>query len=440
MPDYRQLWEDKSGDAPKESVIAGLQKLINNKQDTIIEMDAQIQGLKGRIQEYNEILTEMETQFRAQQVRIKELEGGDATSATSIPSKPSISTESSSSGASNANMVKKLQAKLNEMQNKLFIYSNLPSRISDLEQKLEEKNETIDEYFDQVASLRKRIKKLSGEQGAADVVNELEEKVQRQKELIKKLRTGQAQGASSTPSQDHSKMGELRDKISTYRIENEELKKQLMSLQNTVENLQSGESGGIGGSNLSSSEIAAENNRLKISVKNLKDQLREKDLKLEEIIENVQKGKGAAADEPSEKIAKMKVKIERLRAENKKLKNLTQVEEPAATIGGPKKPTLRPTAPKIREIAKGPADSPSDAAAAELNKLKKELAEKEAQIKNLNNDLIETQTKLAEMKAQGPSDQGTGNMMELLQDLQSKIRRLKGIIKKKDTQIEQLQG
>jgi len=187
MPDYRQLWEDKSGEAPKESVIAGLQKLINNKQDEIIEMDAQVQGLKGRIQEYNEILVDMEKEYKQQQQRIKELEaelGGDSSSSYSSTS------VQEAEGSGNALKVRQLQAKLNEMQNKLFIYSNLPSRITDLEGKLEEKDEIIDEYADKVEDLRKRMNNLSEDEGAKKVIANMEDKIERQKETIKKIRSG----------------------------------------------------------------------------------------------------------------------------------------------------------------------------------------------------------------------------------------------------------
>ncbi len=445
-PDYRQLWEDKSGQAPQQSVIAGLQRLINQRQDDIIEKDAQINALKSRIQEYNELLVDMEKQYRQQQEKIRELEGDSGIDSTGLGGESSSATK-----------IKQLQAKINEMQNKLFIYTNLPSRITDLEQKLEEKDKTIDEYVDRGEDLRKRLSSLAGEAGADAVISELESKIEKQKDMIKQLRQGRGGDGRGPAFLDGGEIKQIKDELARHKVENEELKKQLTISQNTIENLQSSHITPSSSTSMSTSELNSENIRLKNEIEQLRNNIREKDVKLEEIIEKVQKGSGSADVSTilnDGQIKALETKIERLKAENQRMKEQLAKPgaEPVPTIGaGPSKPTLRPTMPKIREIspaapiAKIESSENTSELKNQLDQLKKDMADKEQKIHNLNFELADTQKELAQLKSKPPSQPASpaapaGKMADLLQDLQIKNRKLQGMIKQKDAEIERLKN
>ena len=68
------------------------------------------------------------------------------------------------------------------------------------------------------------------------------------------------------------------------------------------------------------------------------------------------------------------------------------------------------------------------------------MAQKDSELSKVNKDLADAQTQLAEMKAAGPKDTGSGNMMSLLTDLQTRIKKQKEELRKKDEEIARLKS
>jgi chaperonin cofactor prefoldin len=163
-------------------------------------------------------------------------------------------------------------------------------------------------------------------------------------------------------------------------------------------------------------------------------------MKIEDIVDKAQKGT-AAAPSSNELIETLNIKINSLTAQNKKLQDEIKQLGGGATAPGLKPiaaPSLTPSAPKIRAIDSGISKDKELELNQQINELRKQVAEKDAQLSQTSKDLIETQTQIAQIKAAGPQDSSSGNMMNLMQDLQMKIKKLKDQLRVKDEEIATL--
>jgi chromosome segregation ATPase len=388
--DYNELWRaGKAERAPKASIIGSLQKLLNEKEDDIITLNAQLEGLKERIEEYNDIMEQMETQFVKQSNEIKQLKGSGGSSSDYI----TPSDDDLGGGSRDKEKIKQLSERLQEMENKLYIFSNLPTRITDLEEKLEKSNRSIDNYSETQEKLKNTIRKLSTEGGSEQMINEMQAKIIAQKKVIEKLQG--TPGGSAPISNNSGEVNQLKSQLITLtdeknsymtrvnqlQMEIAQLEKNFEQTRQTMASMQSNNSG--------EAELHAKINILQAEVES-KDVF----------------------------IQKLKTK---------------PVSKPAVPI----KPRsiLSPAAPKIRAIDTSGSKEEIAKLTKQIIGLQEQVSSKNNEVSQITAELNNSQEQIAELKK---SSGATSNVSDLMNDLQKKIKKLNAKLKKKDEEISSL--
>jgi chromosome segregation ATPase len=525
---FQELWQKGADVSAQSSTIAGLHRMIEQR-------DQKITQLSKQIEENLQIMEQMEKQFVAQQQQIQNLQS------RSSGSGPIVS--SSGGSAEDKATINKLNSKIAELENKLYVFSNLPDRITELEAKLQKQTQLIDQYEDREEKYKDMVRKLQAEGGSQQLIQVLEEKVKTQANMIDRLQKeldknmfsfGTTGAAAATSSNATAELERLRqqnnmlqnekdqmfDQINQLDRMKRELELQLESAKKAVMSLQAGsggsgqqelqmrisqlegdnqakdaalarlklqleqanrsQAGGASSPGVSSGELIAlqkENESLKLDISELKTQLQNERNKIEDLVARVQKSSGTSDlprlqqenqmlatenmrlkqelqeksamlnSNPTELVQDMNAKLSKLRSENTKLKEqLDAMSKGGAAVSPmPVKPgtapaSFKPAAPTIRSIDGGMGKDKEAQFNQEIMQLKRQIAEKDAQIIQMTQDLTDSQTKLAELKVTGPQDSGQANMMNLLSDLQTKIRKLKEQLRQKEEEIAQLKG
>lgn len=186
--DFMSLWGKKTGANPQASVIGGLQKQIAERDKEIEKANQQLTTLKARLAEDVKILEESEKTLNAQANQIQDLKN-------QLYGKGGAPDKSAESGAAPADMKsavsenKQLRSKVKEMQDKIYVFSMLPDRITELEKKNEKLTRMIDQYEANEKKLTDTVKKLSIGAGSEDIVLDLQNQVKKQEDQIRQLQT-----------------------------------------------------------------------------------------------------------------------------------------------------------------------------------------------------------------------------------------------------------
>ena len=165
MPDkYVNIWKSKADNAPKQSIIGSLQKLLTEKDEQLYTLQNQLNALKERMAENVNVMEEMEKKFVEQQSLIDELQQGGHSGAPMVL-KPNVPAAPAIAGG-DKQTVDKLRKQISELENKMYIMSQLPDHIQELEGKIEKQNKQLEQYEDNEEKLRETIRKLSGDESA----------------------------------------------------------------------------------------------------------------------------------------------------------------------------------------------------------------------------------------------------------------------------------
>ncbi len=185
--DFMSLWGKKAGANPQASVIGGLQKQIGERDKEIEKLNQQLTTIKARLAEDVKILEESEKTLNLQAIQIQDLKNQVYGKGKAPPDKPDVIAALPPDLASAVLENKQLKGKVNELQEKIYVFSMLPDRITDLEKKNEKLTRMIDQYEVNEKKLTETVKKLSIGAGAEDIVLNLQDKVKTQDEKIKQL-------------------------------------------------------------------------------------------------------------------------------------------------------------------------------------------------------------------------------------------------------------
>lgn len=381
--DYAQLWKDKKEGAPKQSIISSLQKLLVEKDEAIYNLQTQITALKQQQTEHMQIMDQMEQEFIKQKARIEELEAGGGGGKISRPTIPGGSADFSNAPPSAKQQIDQLNKQLREMENKLYVFSHLPDRITQLEEKIEKQNKIIENYETNEEKMRATIRKLSGETGSQSVMQEMEQKIQ---QLTRELNTlkGQTDQKSAPVSFDDEEGDSLRrqliaitdeknrllSQLSDSQNKNQEAQAKLEAARKTIMSLQAsaGQAANVNDlqnrlmqidaeskakdntilqlqkkiSDLSNqkpignpatpsanmaqlSELQMENQKLKATLEDTKQKLRTEQIKIEDIVSQAQRsGKGV---DLSLKVSELNAQVQTLSSENAALKQDLDAKE-----------------------------------------------------------------------------------------------------------------
>lgn len=283
------------------------------------------------------------------------------------------------------------------------------------------------------AQLRQQILYLNNEKNQmTSQIQQISAKLETAHKTIQSLQMSQA-SAPSTGVPDV----QLRQDLANLKMERDRLQSQVNQMS---EQLKIAGNAASGGPTAMEAELRTKNAALSREVEDLKEKIRAEQMKIEDIVAKAQKGTPAAPSS-NELIETLNIKINSLTAQNKKLQD--EIKQLGGTAAPPglkpiAAPSLTPSAPKIRTMDSGISKDKEMELNQQINELRKQVAEKDAQLSQTSKDLIETQTQIAQIKAAGPQDSSSGNMMNLMQDLQMKIKKLKDQLRMKDEEIATL--
>ncbi len=240
--DFIELWKKGGEGAPRASIIGGLQKLLNNKEKELIELKNENQSLRAQIAENIALLDEAEKVIAEQTSEIENLRAGfvsvdDQGKKILKPSLPTISKDSGQKlDEATLRKIAIYEQQIRSLEEKLYIYSTLPDRITQLEQQKDELTKKLDQYVDREESLRNTIKRLtSGMDDKAAVESVMKEN----EELKQKLAAMQQKGAAVSVGDESGHIEMLQNTIRKIETEKSFLNQQvneLMSQKSTIEN------------------------------------------------------------------------------------------------------------------------------------------------------------------------------------------------------------
>ena len=241
--DFIELWKKGGEGAPRASIIGGLQKLLNNKEKELLELKSENQSLRAQIAENIALLDEAEKVIAEQTSEIENLRLGFTTVDDQGKKilKPSMPTISKDSGQKmDEQTLRKIaiyEQQIRSLEEKLYIYSNLPDRITQLEQQKEELTKKLDQYVDREESLRNTIKRLtSGMDDKATVESVMKEN----EELKQKLNELQQKVAKAVSAGDESaQIDLLQNTIRKIETEKSFLNQQVNELMSQKSNIES---------------------------------------------------------------------------------------------------------------------------------------------------------------------------------------------------------
>ncbi|MHA1732317.1 MAG: hypothetical protein ACTSU5_10250 [Promethearchaeota archaeon] len=466
--DFLSLWKKDNQKTPSTSIIAGLQQQIAQKDSEIERLNEKMISLKTRINEDIQIMEQTEVVIKKQQEEINRLKsraGGRVLSSFDRLSPPSVDSDSTGSlgGASSSTLgagssgpqseeVKQYKLKIKELEDKIYIFSQLPDRITKLEEKNAKLNQMIDDYERNEQKLMETIKKLTLDEGGEGVVGELQEKVERQKTRIKalekKLEEAGGEISLSLGSEKEEKMEaelkQMRDSVITLTQANNDLKMQLDAAIR------------------SQTELEAKNDILRKTVAQLQassgssseiETLKAKVSEYEGVVADLEGRLKALEGEKASLEAQLSLgntdKVEELTNENLKLKaRVKDLEEKNrdASI------RFENLVAKVQESQRGdPTLEKLHKSEAELSELQDKFgklevdykalkAEKEGlltQVEELRGMLEEAQ-KAAKAPAPVPIPSPPESSPALVDDLQKKLNRYKGEVEKLKAELEQV--
>lgn len=227
--DFLSLWKKESKSAPSSSIIAGLQQQVATKDKEIDALNQKIISLKTRLNEDISIMEQTEDVIKKQQEEIEILRKRRGTSARSALLSPK---KTSSAGSEDSDpQAMKYKMKIKELEDKLYIFSALPDRISGLEERLEKQNKMIEKYQQSEKKLKNTIKSLTLE-GTDGMVEDLQKKVKEQEEEIANLQERLEESATSIDLSFSS------DRDAELAKELEGVKKNLVATQEQYAQLQ----------------------------------------------------------------------------------------------------------------------------------------------------------------------------------------------------------
>jgi chromosome segregation ATPase len=240
--DFIELWKKGGEGAPRASIIGGLQKLLNNKEKELIELKTENQSLRAQIAENIALLDEAEKVIAEQTSEIENLRAGfvsvdEQGKKILKPSMPAISKDSGQKmDEATLRKIAIYEQQIRSLEEKLYIYSNLPDRITQLEQQKDELTKKLDQYVDREESLRNTIKRLtSGMDDKATIESVMKEN----EELKQKLNTLQQKGGSVSGGDEAAQIDLLQSTIRKIETEKSFLTQQvneLMSQKSLMEN------------------------------------------------------------------------------------------------------------------------------------------------------------------------------------------------------------
>ncbi len=240
--DFIELWKKGGEGAPRASIIGGLQKLLNNKEKELIELKTENQSLRAQIAENIALLDEAEKVIAEQTSEIENLRAGfvsvdEQGKKILKPSMPAISKDSGQKiDEATLRKIAIYEQQIRSLEEKLYIYSNLPDRITQLEQQKDELTKKLDQYVDREESLRNTIKRLtSGMDDKATIESVMKEN----EELKQKLNALQQKGGSVSGGDEAAQIDLLQSTIRKIETEKSFLAQQvneLMSQKSLMEN------------------------------------------------------------------------------------------------------------------------------------------------------------------------------------------------------------
>ncbi len=186
--DFMSLWGKKAGANPQASVIGGLQKQISERDKEIEKLNQQLMTIKARLAEDVKILEESEKTLNSQAAQIQEFKNQLYGKGGAPPDKSDVS-GAAPDMQSAVGENKQLKSKVKELQDKIYVFSMLPDRITELEKKNEKLTRMIDQYEANEKKLTDTVKKLSIGAGSEDIVLDLQDKVKKQEDKIKQLQS-----------------------------------------------------------------------------------------------------------------------------------------------------------------------------------------------------------------------------------------------------------
>ncbi len=265
--DFMSLWGKKAGANPQASVIGGLQKQITERDKEIEKLTAQLTTIKARLAEDVKILEESEKTLNAQAGQIQELKNQLYGKGGAPPDKGEASGAASDMQSPVAEN-KQLKKQIKDFQDKIYVFSMLPDRITELEKKNEKLTRMIDQYEANEKKLTDTVKKLSIGAGSEDIVLDLQDQVKKQEDKIKQLQaqletakeqamfpTEAAGSADSDVRQLKLNLANLTSELNRAKLSGQEEKDRRIELEAKVDILKrtlegAKQSGGLQGANV----------------------------------------------------------------------------------------------------------------------------------------------------------------------------------------------
>ena len=352
--DFIELWKKGGEGAPRASIIGGLQKLLNNKEKELLELKSENQSLRAQIAENIALLDEAEKVIAEQTSEIENLRAGFITvdeqgKRILKPSMPSVSKDSGQKmDEQTARKIAIYEQQIRSLEEKLYIYSTLPDRITQLEQQKEELTKKLDQYVDREESLRNTIKRLtSGMDDKATVeavMKENDELKQKLNELQQKVATAIGAGDESaqldllqnTIRKIETEKSFLNQQVNELMSQKSMMESKLQEVQNQLRALQT--AGNQGLAQEQALQYQTKISALQQEINKMREGMKVEPVQLQKEVtalraENAQLKKEveekSKAQPVDEFVKDLQAQIQKLKAQNKKLQEeLTGVKGP----------------------------------------------------------------------------------------------------------------